>query len=83
MANMLELLHDPDPDHFIKIWAASGLGKLGRKEGIPVLINLLKLRETRDYRGNIVHVLKELSGKQFREDYSEWNNWWEKEGKLP
>ena len=79
---LLKLLHDPDPDHFIKIWAANSLGELGHNEGIPVMIDLLKLEETRTYRGNIVGVLEKLSGKQYREDWSEWHNWWEKEGKA-
>ncbi len=71
-----------DPGHSTKIWAASGLGKLGRKDGIPVMIDLLRHEAIRSDWFNIRVVLTELTGKQYREDHAEWRDWWEGEGKA-
>jgi hypothetical protein len=40
---------------------------------------LLKDERTRKYRGNIQAVLERLTGQKFRQDFGEWNAWWEKE----
>ena len=75
---LLKLLKDSDTDPFISIWAAGALGKFGRHDGIPVLIALLKDPRTPNYRGNIVMTLEQLTGQKLREDFAEWNAWWEK-----
>ena len=78
---LLKLLHDPYPDPFIKIWAADALGKLGRKDGVPDMIDLLKREDTKSFRGNIVHTLQDITGKQLEDDYGQWNAWWQSQGK--
>jgi hypothetical protein len=79
---LLKLLRDPDSNSLTKLGAAVGLGKLGRKDGIAVLIDLLQRDEMKGMRGNIYAALEELTGTKRREDPDEWQAWWQKEGKA-
>ena len=79
---LIELLHDYDPDPYIKIWAAQGLGKFKRYEGVPVMMALLNDPKARDAEGNVMDVLGELTGQNFGENRNAWLEWWEKTGKA-
>lgn len=60
---------------FVKIWACQSLGTLGNRTGIPVMIGLLSQDATKDFRGNVTEVLKQITGQSFPED-RQWIDWW-------
>ena len=60
---LLDLLHDANPDPFIRIWAAGGLSALGHKrEPVPIMIDLLRTMKSSDGAGNVMLCLKDLTG---------------------
>ena len=78
---LLKLLHEKDTDPFIPIWAAGGLDKHGRKDGIAVLIELLRSERVKKGAGNTMSSLERLTG--IGEGYTpnEWVAWWDREGR--
>ena len=79
---LLRLLSDEDPDRFIRIWAAGGLGDLHRKDGVPVMIDLLDWSEQHRCSGNVIEVLRQLTGQDLGPGIRAWQRWWEKEGRA-
>ncbi|MGD1085162.1 MAG: HEAT repeat domain-containing protein, partial [Verrucomicrobiota bacterium] len=78
---LLDLLHDANPDPFIRIWAAGGLSALGHKrEPVPVMIDLLRTMKPSDGAGNVMLCLKDLTGQDLGQNPARWIEWWEKEG---
>ena len=81
---LVRIVHEPqvlakvEEDDFVKIWAASALLKRGRRDGVPVLVEML--RRDPDYRANAISVLTEAAGRRVGATYAEWKRWWEREG---
>jgi len=85
LPEMVKLLKDGDP--LIRVEAARLLCKNNEPAGIPVLIDVLRIRE---FRGMAYDVLEEFTGQRFgyprgvvaQEDIdrfvSQWRDWWEK-----
>lgn len=67
---------------FVKIWAASALGKLANYDSIPVMIELLGKKGTEKIHASIASTLERLTGMHLGEDYEEWNSWWQKKLKT-
>jgi len=74
-----KLLTDP-ADVYINTWAAAGLHKLGKNDGVPALIELLRSGKADGEIPNVVSTLSDLTGEKFR-DRQDWINWWDREGR--
>lgn len=59
--------------------AAYGLGALGDRRAIPVLIQLL---DDRDLQGSATQALSSLTGESFGQDVASWKNWWAASQKM-
>jgi beta-lactamase regulating signal transducer with metallopeptidase domain/HEAT repeat protein/peroxiredoxin len=78
---LLDLLHDANPDPFIRIWAAGGLSALGHKrESVPIMIDLLRTMKPSDGIGNVIESLKGSTGQDLGPNPAKWIEWWQKEG---
>lgn len=78
---LLKQLRATDASVTVKGYAARALNKLGHKDGLPVLIELLRSEEGKSQRMWIGWTLRELTGKDFPNEYSAWIEWWNAEGK--
>jgi outer membrane protein assembly factor BamB len=79
-----------DTDHGVKIAAATALANLGKRESLPVLIELLDSPDL-NIRARSAQVLRAFTGQQFQfaaydkeepraKAVAEWKAWFEKEG---
>jgi len=74
---LMWLLNDKSGDRWIKVNAAESLGKHGRDDGVPVVIEMLKDKmEWRDRR-RVANALKNITGEDFGGNYEKWNEWWQ------
>jgi HEAT repeat protein len=80
---LLKLLHDPDPDPFIKIWAAHGLGNLGHKKtAVTAMMNLLLEKKAGGGVSNVMGLLEELTGQKLPGRSGAWREWWTRTGRA-
>jgi HEAT repeat protein len=75
------LIMSEDFDAGVKIAAAKALHTLGRKDGIPVLIQMLRNQAdpASGQAGAAHRTLKDITGKELKND--EWEDWWAKNQK--
>ncbi len=74
------LLHNVDPDPYIKIWAAQGLNALGDKEGVAALIQMLDDPAAQSAKANVMAALQQVTGEGFEQNAPAWKQWWKDKG---
>jgi len=71
LINLLE-----DEDEFVRLSTTVALGDIGAQEAVPALINALK-DEDFMVRNFAAESLTKITGEDFGEDQSKWQQWWE------
>lgn len=64
-----------DKNVYVRGMAARALGEIKDPRAIEPLINALK-DEIKDVRRNAAWALKEITGEDFGQDYTKWQDWW-------
>lgn len=70
-----------DKEREVKVSAAAGLGKLGRNDGVPILIDMLQENSGWRFRRRVAQTLAGITEQNFGVNYKKWHDWWEEEGK--
>ncbi|MBM4045870.1 MAG: HEAT repeat domain-containing protein [Planctomycetes bacterium] len=79
VAVLIKLLEFTGSDPLVRLQAAESLGRLGRTDGVPFLVDLLKRENTP--KEDIIGALERITRQDLGRNPAVWVAWWEQEGK--